>query len=270
VKASWSISALLLAGCLFTLNVFAQGAADAPKPCNPSAPEPSPAYPLPALASHDIASMFVPPRTMAQLLSNLHIVLDRQLLAQPAFFDDEVLRVLFNTTDVEWVKPGTPDVASERSVRPTRIARVRFRDSDSFVGMKADIGVNHKCLDRRPHPIRADVSIPAHTYDSGYIYIRADGPALIRIGEVRTAFGWAQSKLDRECHSPLSLYYPGPEGPSREAFALNEATFRPSHVGYAELCQAAPPRGLPDEHPISDVWIRLLEEDYTRPGAVTP
>jgi hypothetical protein len=270
VKRARNVSLVLLAGWLLTLNDFARADSDPARPCNPGAPEPPPAYPLPAYTARDLAAMFVPPRTSADLLSNLKIVLDRQLLAQPAFFEEEVLRVLFNTTDVQWVKPGTPDVASERLVKPTRIARVRFADGGSFAGMKADVGVNHKCLERRAHPSRPDTFIRRATYDSGYIIIRVDEPAMMTTAEVRRAFGWNFGELDRECRSPLSMHYPGPEGPSRDAFWLHAANFRPSAVGYAQRCQAAPDRGLPDDHPVSDVWIRLVENDYTIAESINP
>jgi hypothetical protein len=50
----------------------------------------------------------------------------------------------------------------------------------------------------------------------------------------------------------------------------HEANFRPSAEGYATLCWAAPDRGLPDDHPISVIWIRLVENDYTIPDSIIP
>jgi hypothetical protein len=81
--------------------------------------------------------------------------------------------------------------------------------------MKAHVGVNHECLDRRPHPAHPDSFIPAHTYDSRYIYMRVDAPAAVSIGDVRRVFGWTSSKFDGECRSPISLHYAGPPGPPR-------------------------------------------------------
>jgi hypothetical protein len=270
VKGIASLCALALAGWFLVMSDLARAAADPGQPCNAGAPEPPPAHPLPAYSARDIAAMFVPSRTGADVLSNLKIVLDRRLLAQPSFFEEDVLRVLFNTTDVQWVKPGTPDVASERLVKPTRIARIRFEQGGSFAGIKVDVGFNHKCLERRAHPSRSDTLIPSATYDSGYIFIRLDEPATITSGQVRQAFGWNFGELDRECRSPLSMYYPGPEGPARDAFWLHAATFRPSAVGYPQLCRAGPDRGLPDDHPISDIWIRLVENDYTLAEPINP
>jgi hypothetical protein len=270
VKAFHGAQALLLSGCLLTLSPFGHAASDPDKPCGIGMAEPPPAYPLPARTARDIAAMFAPPRTAAELLSNLKIVLDEQLLAQPAFFEDEVLHILFNTIDVHWVKPGTPDVVSERFIDATRIARVRFDAGGSFAGMKVDVGVNRKCLNRRPHPSRPDTFIPAHTYDSGYIRIRLDGPATLTAGDVRQAFGWSFGGFPSECRSPLSMHYPGPEGPSRDAFRIHAANFGPSVTGYAELCRTALNRGVPDPHPISDIWMRLIQEDYARPEAITP
>jgi hypothetical protein len=270
MKGFRRIPALLLAACVLIVNGFAQAASDADKPCGIRAPEPPLAYPLPAYTVRDIAAMFVPPRTSPDLLSNLKIVLDRQLLAQPAFFDDDVLHTLFNATDVQWMKPGTPGAVSERVVKPTRIAHVRVDEGGALAGIKVYAGVNHKCLDRRAHPDRPDVVIPAHTYDSGYLYLQLDGPAVITIGDVRRAFGSHFVEFERECRSPLSLYYVGPAGPSQDAFRLHEANFYPSAVGYGELCRAAPGGGVPDDQPVSHAWIRLVEEDYTIPGSINP
>ena len=261
--------ALLAAGLSFTMNIHAQAAADPEKPCGTGAAEPAPAHPLPAYTARQIAAMFVPPRTRNQLLANLKIVFDRQLLAQPAFFDEQVLRTLFNAPDVEWVKSGAPDVTSDHLVRPTRIARVRFGDGGSFAGMKVDVGVNHKCLDRRPHPTLPDTFIPAHTYDSGYIRIRPERSAGFTIGDVRQAFGPNAGELDALCQGTRSMMYAGPDGPPEGAF-VHTAEFWPSASGYIELCRAGTARGLPDTHPVSDVLIRLLQRDFTLPETVNP
>ena len=262
-------SAALLLAALFATKAFGQGESIPDTPCPTGAPEPAPAYPLPVHSANEIAALFTPPRTNAELLSNLKIVLEEQLLAQPAFFDDEVLRAAFNTSDIQWVKPGTPGVASERVTKPTRIARIRFDAGSRFAGFNVDVGVNHKCLGRRAHPFRPDAVIPAHTYDSGYIYIHPNGPATLTVGEVQRVFGSVLGELPKECRSPLSLHYPGPPGPSREAFRLHAADFLPSALGYPELCRAASDRGLPAEHPIDTVWIRLVQEDYTLPYPFT-
>src|SRR5688572_24318381 len=121
VKTFRGVHVLILALLSLMTSNFADAATDAANPCERGAPEPPPAYPLPAYSAREIAAMFVRPRTNAQLLSNLKTVLDQKLLAQPAFFEDEVLRIAFNTTDLQWAKPGTPDVSSERFTLPTRI-----------------------------------------------------------------------------------------------------------------------------------------------------
>jgi hypothetical protein len=162
-------------------------------------------------------------------------------------------------------------VAAEPFTRPTRIARVRFEARAPFAGMKVDVGVNHKCLESRPHPTRAGVLIPAHTYDSGYISIRVRAPATVTAGEVRQIFGANAGKFSYECRAPLPMYYSGPEGPSQDAFLVHAAEFEPAEEGYAELCRATPPDGgLPDGQPITRILIRLIQRDYTHPVAITP
>jgi hypothetical protein len=37
-----------------------------------------------------------------------------------------------------------------------------------------------------------------------------------------------------------------------------------------ELCLVEQDYGLPDDHPVSDIWIRLIEGDYTIAGYITP
>jgi len=270
VNTFWRVAALVLAAAMLVMSNSARAASDPGKPCSGDASKPAPAYPLPAYTARDIAAMFEPPRTVANLLSNLKIVLDRQLLAQPAFFDDEVLRRVFNAIDVQWVRPGAAGAVSDRLVKPTRIAHVRLDEGGSFAGINVYAGVNHKCLDRRPHPLRTDAVIPAHTYDSGYLFIQVDGPIAITVDDVRGAFGSTYVAFERNCHSPLPMNYAGPAGPSRDAFLLHSADFFPSWVRYEELCRAAPERGLPGAHSISYAWIRLVEQDYTSPTAPTP
>lgn len=265
------LHAAVFTGCLIATSGASHAADDSGNTCAAGQPEPPAAYPLPLLTAHDIATRFVPPTTVAQLLSNLRIVLDQNLLAQPAFFEDEVIRALFGTDDVEWVKPGTPGVAAERFVKPTRIARVRLDANSTFAGLQFSVGVNHKCLEARPHPSRPGVTIPPHVYDSGYVHMHVNRSAVITIGDVRQAFGSNAGEFERQCRSPLMLIYQGPPGPTPQAFRLHAAEFEPSWVGYQALCQAAGPHGgLPDEHPISFAWIRLLQEDYTLLESVTP
>jgi hypothetical protein len=122
VRCRFVVHVLLLAVLSLTMNDFVRASGA----CTGGVPEPPPAYPMPAYAARDIAAMLVRPRSNAELLSKLRTVLQQELLAQPAFFDDDVLRIVFNTTDLPWVKPGTPDVASERFTSPIRIARLRF------------------------------------------------------------------------------------------------------------------------------------------------
>jgi hypothetical protein len=56
----------------------------------------------------------------------------------------------------------------------------------------------------------------------------------------------------------------------RDAFWLHAADFQPSSEGHVELCLVEQDYGLPDDHPVSDIWNRLIEGDYTIAGYITP
>jgi hypothetical protein len=58
-------------------------------PCGNPLLYPSPAYPLPVYSAQQMAAMVKRPVTVPELLWNLKLVFDRNLLAQPSFFEDQ-------------------------------------------------------------------------------------------------------------------------------------------------------------------------------------
>jgi len=237
--------------------------ADPDNPCGGPGPEPSAAYRLPAYTTGQLAAMMRPPATLAQLLSNLKEVLDRNLLAQPAFFDDAVLRRVFNATGVRWVEPGTRDVAFDHAIRPTRAARIIFSDGP-FAGMKVDVGMSHRCLNRHADRNNPGSIIAPHTYDSGYVRIRLEESAGLTLGAVRQVFGPGTGGFDASCKEPAVVSYDGPDQTGADAFLLNSASFVVRPDAYSGLCQSQSRRALPDEYPVIDVNIRVLEQDFTQ------
>jgi hypothetical protein len=238
-------------------------------PCGSSAVEPPRAYPFPTDSAQQLAAMFRRPTGVTELLWNLKLVLDRHLLVQPAFFEDDVLLKLFGGTTVEWVEPGTPDVAGDWVIKPTRIARVTVAGG-IFAGMKVNVGLNHKCLNRRIDPLHPGSYIPQHTYDAGYIRLRFEPIDGFTLGAVRRVFGPNSWSFDAKCEKPLPLTYPTGVEPPSDAFLLNVAQFEPDETGYQEVCRSKSMQELPDGYLVRTVSIRLIEEDYTVPGAITP
>jgi hypothetical protein len=248
------------------------GAAEMPSklddPCRAASSYPSPEYPFPVYSATQIAAMLKPPRDVPDLLWNLRLVFDRKLLVQPRFFEDEVLLRVFNGTAIRWVEPGTPDVAGDWVIKPKRIARITI--DRAFAGMKVDVGVSHRCLDRRPNPADPGITIPPHTYDSGYIRLRFPPFDGFTLGAVRKVFGPNPGSFDVLCKEALPLSYPTNTETDSAAFLLNVAEFRPDETGYQELCRSRAGVELPDERLVSAVSIRLIEDDHTFPPYATP
>jgi hypothetical protein len=249
----------------------AAGAANSPSdpgnPCGDPSSYPPPAYSLLTYSAKQIEAMFMRPANVTELLRNLKLVLDRKLLVQPAFFEDAVLLKLFNGTGIKWVEPGTPDVAGDWVIKPTRIARITL-GGDVLSGMKVDVGLNHKCLNRRIDPTNRtnqEAYIPPHTYDSGYIHMRFEPIEGFTLGAVKGIFGPTRWYFDFSCKGPLPLTYPDLPEPGSDAFLLNVVEFWPDQSGYEELCRSKSQHSLPDEDSVRSVVIRLIEQDYTFP-----
>jgi len=233
---------------------------DLDNPCD-SPSEPPPAYKLPTYDARQIKTMLTTPQNVGQLLSNLKVVLDQSLLAQRAFFDDAVLLTTFKGAAVNWVEPGTLDIAFDWVIKPTHKARITLSEN-TFPEMKVDLGWNHKCLNRRPDPRRPGEYIPPHTYDAGYIRLRFKPIEGFTIGAVRRVFGQTRVSDGFPCEQAPTLSYAGP-GAGADVFYLNQANFYADATVYQELCRSRGQGDLPDELPITDVWLRLSEQDYS-------
>jgi hypothetical protein len=247
-----------------TLSGAASARTSPDNPCDDPSSSPSPAYSLPAYTTGQTKAMLKRPADVAGLLQNLKVVFDKKLLVQPSFFADSVLLELFDGRGLEWVKPGTADVMNDRIVKPTRIARISS-DAPLFRGMKVDVGLNHKCLNRRTDPRDPHATIAPHTYDSGYIRLRFEPIPGLTLGAVRHVFGPNPGYFGVLCNSPTDLSYPtGSAGlADADTFFYNGATFYLQPDGYEDLCKSNPGGALPDEFLITGVLIRLVEEDHT-------
>jgi hypothetical protein len=234
------------------------------KPCDDLSSPPPPAYSLPVYTTAQIEAMLKKPVDVTSLLQNLKVVFDEKLLVQASFFADSVLLELFGGHGLEWVKPGTADVMNDRIVKPTRIAHISS-EAPVFRGMKVDVGLNHKCLNRRSDPSDPHATIAPHTYDSGYIRLRFEPIPGLTLGAVRHVFGPNPGAFGVLCNAAADLSYP--TGPAvlaeSDTFFYNGASFYAGADGDEDLCKSNPGGALPDELPITGVLIRLVEEDHT-------
>lgn len=233
--------------------------------CDSASVEPSPAYPLHKYTSAEMAAMFDPPTDVSQLLTNLKIILDHDLLAQPAFYENSILLKVFGGTNIRWVGPDTPNVGGDRFIAPTRIAVITASAAISKY-MMITVGTNHKCLNRRTDPRNSKAYIPAHTYDSGYIHLQLDGFEEFTFGTVRSIFGPNSGFAHPSCDAFPYISYDAHSiaDKNRNFFSWNAATFTTNPRDYKSLCKLNRERTYDDSALVNNVSIRLIEEDYTQ------
>ena len=258
----------ILLGLLFSTGLWAspqQGAAgrggerqsSGPPVCDEQAA--SPAYPKLNADAATLGALFQSPRNARELLTNLKLVLDRRLLAEPAFYSDAVLNKFFAARSIEWVHPGTPGFHGDGLVRPQRIARVTV-GIPGLEGMGAAVGVNHKCLPERADPTEGGKRIDAHTYDAGYIDLTLPSAARLRMGAVFEVFGHEPGRVDRSCAAaPFLSYSVGVESER----SLNDLMVMTDRVGPAEDCSARQSEPVRHSDPVRSIVLRLLEDDRT-------
>ena len=230
-------------------------------PCADLSAPPSPAYPMPAYTVPQMAALFEPPTDVPALLTNLKVVFDRHLLAQPSFFDDEVLLKVFGGTHVQWVPPGTPHMG-DWVIKPTRIARIQLRGL--FSSMKTEVGLNHKCLAPKTPDVNGNPPRAPHTYDSGYIRLTFEPIEGFTVGAVRGVFeANLMEYLSPPCQVPPRLSYWPPDEKLGGPFFLNVVAFEVGHIAYEEMCPPMLRAVLPDTGPITTVSMRVIADDGT-------
>ncbi len=216
---------------------------------------------MPAYTAQQIAALFEPPTDVPALLTNLKVVFDRHLLAQPSFFDDEVLLRVFGGTHVQWVPPGTPGMG-DWVIKPTRIARIQL--SGLFSSMKTEVGLNHKCLAPKTPDVNGNPPRAPHTYDSGYILLTFEPIGGFTVGALRGVFeANLMEHVGAPCRVPPSLSYEAPGSKLGGPFFLNALDFEVDHIGYEEMCQSTRREALPDTDLIRTVSMRVIEDDGT-------
>jgi hypothetical protein len=114
----------------------------------------------------EIKGMFRRPKSTEQLLRNLKLAYDHNLLAQPAFFQEDVLKQFFDGTAISWSNSG----------------QVVELDDRIFPGMT--IRVHHTEI-----PIAAGPHVPAHFESHNYIEVETGSTEVISVGQINDIFG---------------------------------------------------------------------------------
>ena len=107
----------------------------------------------------EIGAMFERPTTVHQLLQNLKFAMDRDLLLQRAFYEDQNLLKFFNGSAVTWQKPDPIDpsdkhkhrgeITLSRAVFPGAVANVidnRWQDSRYVASTKTYVPGRHRVV----------------------------------------------------------------------------------------------------------------------------
>ena len=230
-------------------------------PCDSPSTYPPPAYTKPALSAAQLAAMFRRPTNVSAQLQNLKRVFDQDMLAQPAFYSDEVLLELFNTESVRWL--DATEAGEDNIIKPTRVARLTAH-LDGHNSLEVSIGGNHKCLNERPDPANAYKKLPAHTYDAGYVHIRLPETLKVTLDSIRALFGdGSGGDYDVDCSASILRYLKRAHSkPDSERYLWNRIEFTVREADYAR-CSPGIGRAWFGTDTVRSISIRLIEQDST-------
>lgn len=135
------------------------------------------------LTVQEIVKLFRRPTSASELLSNLQIVWEKNLLAQPAFYDDEILMRVLNGTKITWEKPLIDNSRewSNRDGTITLAAKVFPNTTVRVVGI-------HHIAKAQSLPAQ-NIYIPAYIEDKGQMEAVLDSLPGFTWGAIKEAFG---------------------------------------------------------------------------------
>ena len=178
---------------LLGIAVSAQGRGEESPGSSPSEVRAAPSMRLPShvtapadyrvLTVQEMLKLFHRPNTASELLRNLQIVWENNLLAQPAFYEEETLMKVFNGTRVTWQKPMFDDSSkySNRSATVTLEGKV-FPNATIRVA-----GIHHVAKAEAVPAL--NLYIPAYIEDKGQIEMVVDSLPGFTWGGIKSAFG---------------------------------------------------------------------------------
>ena len=135
------------------------------------------------LTVQEMIKLFHRPTTASELLRNLQIVWENNLLAQPAFYEEENLMIVFNGAAVTWKKPLLDDSGewSQRNATLSLATKVFPNTTVRVVGI-------HHIAKAESLPAR-NIYIPAYIEDKGQIEMELDSLPGFTWVAIKSAFG---------------------------------------------------------------------------------
>jgi hypothetical protein len=187
----------------------------------------------------EIKGMFHRPKNVEQLLRNMKLAYDRNLLVQPTFFYEAVLKEFFNGAAISWSNSG----------------QVVELDDHIFPGMT--IRVHHTDIPMAGHNAAGPPHdhVPAHSESHNYLEVETGSTVVITVRQVKNAFGAEfQEKMDTGFETDGHSHIPTTKGvleysnllrgPSPEEFNNRGALF-------VVMKDLAAPRCVPANQPRS-------------------
>jgi hypothetical protein len=142
----------------------------------------APAY-YRVLTDQEIMKLFRRPSSASELLSNLQIVWEKNLLAQPAFYEEDNLMKVFNGAAVTWKKPLLDD-SGEWSYRNATISLATKVFPNATVRV---VGIRH-IAKAESLPAR-NIFVPAYIENKGEIRMELDSLPGFTWDAIESAFG---------------------------------------------------------------------------------
>jgi hypothetical protein len=207
--------------------------------CNDPTVIPRPALAAPVLSAAEIGELLVDPTGRDELLANIKLAAEKDLLIQPAFFEDAVLKKFFGASEVQWTITQPRHVYSTSTMGPVRHAHVSGMRG-SLVGVTAEVQTFPTCTGEFPQLVHA----PPPEYKPPLIFVTSWAVVSTKslqdldVGSVREVFGASTEEQEGWCNdegfaaycSANSLIYRDQEklGTYPVPFGKHEVEFTPS------------------------------------------
>jgi hypothetical protein len=136
-----------------------------------------------AYTTQEMVELFQRPESVPELLRNLQIAWAKNLLAQPAFFDNASLMKVFNESAVEWDKQSI-----DKSGAYSRRSGIIRLDTKIFPNTTVRVVSIHHVAKAQSSPALR-VNIPAYVEDMGTIEMNVESLPNFTWVAVKAAFG---------------------------------------------------------------------------------
>jgi hypothetical protein len=156
----------------------------------------------PVLSVEEIKVLASEPTDIGRLLENIKVISDRDLLVQPLFYDESVLKKFFGVSAVRWtVQPEA--VFSASTSGPVRQAELTGNGS-GLTGVTVDLQTHRTCVAKLPENARPGYKPPLQ-YRHGYLHVHIKGMPEATVGTVRAIFGPYATETEGFCENEEGL-----------------------------------------------------------------